>query len=82
MLTEVSMAEQIYRTFQNDAFDAVAFSLFGEEDLCSKIMAANPEMMDTLLFEAGEELNIPDLVVAPKKAANLPPWYSAAVSEE
>lgn len=69
------MAAKTYRTIQNDAFDAVAFRLFGEENLCSELMTANPEKMDVLLFEAGEELVIPDLQIVPKKAADLPPWY-------
>ena len=62
-------------------FDAIAFRKFGDEHLCNELMTANVDYMDALFFAPGVELEIPDLM-APKKIASLPPWYSATVSEE
>lgn len=64
---------KIYRTIQNDTFDAVAFRIYGDEHLCSMLMNANPDYMDVLLFEPGIELNLPDYSPKPKEA-DLPPW--------
>ena len=66
---------RIYRSLQDDAFDSIAYRLFGDENLCVELMAANPDKMDVLLFGPGEEIEIPDLVVPPKEANDLPPWY-------
>ncbi|UQZ90699.1 phage tail protein [Deltaproteobacteria bacterium Smac51] len=68
------MAE-IYVTVQGDAWDAVAYRLWGNERLFMELIKANPDYMDTVIFPAGVELVIPsrpeDLV-----KMELPPWRS------
>ena len=63
-----------YRTVQGDTFDLIAWRLFGNEHLCGKLMQANPEEMDTIIFSAGETVNVPEMEIQPAKA-KLPPWY-------
>ena len=62
-----------YTTMQNDAWDAIAYRLWGDERLFHHIMKANPRHQDVILFEAGVELVIPD---RPENFAafELPPW--------
>lgn len=67
------MTPETYVTMQNDAWDAVAFRLWGDERLFHHLMAANPEHRDVVLFAAGVELTIPE---KPENfvAFELPPW--------
>lgn len=67
------MAAKTYRTIQNDTFDTIAYRICGDEMQCVKIMEANPDYMDVLLFPAGVELNLPELKKRPR-VADLPPW--------
>lgn len=67
------MAAKKYRALQGDAFDAIAYREYGSEHLCHELMAANVDYMDALIFEAGVELNLPELA-KPAKVAELPPW--------
>jgi len=67
-----------YRTIQGDAWDAIAFRLWGTEHLMHILMAANPLHMDVLIFPAGVELVVPDLpATATTTTAELPPWITA-----
>jgi len=60
-------------TVEGESFDSLALTYYGDEQLASKIIQANPDHCDTLIFEAGIELNIPDnSEVAPLET--LPPW--------
>ena len=64
-----------YRTIQGDAWDAIAYRLWGKEHLMHIIMAANPAHMDVLIFPAGVELIVPDLpTTVTTTTAELPPW--------
>lgn len=62
-----------YTTTQGDAWDAIAYRLFGEERLAHKLMQANPEHMDVLMFPAGVLLTIPEITL-PQQSLKLPPW--------
>lgn len=72
------MAAKTYRTIQDDAFDAIAFRLWGDEHLAGALITANPEHADVLLFEAGVTLNVPAAPVRARAAASLPPWMEEA----
>lgn len=63
-----------YRTIQNDAFDAIAYRLWGDEHLAGALIAANPGHADVLLFEAGTVLAVPDVQIRPQTSTSLPPW--------
>ena len=60
-------------TVEGDTFDALALKYYNEERLAWKIIQANPDHCDTLIFDAGVVLYIPDNteVVLPQ---TLPPW--------
>jgi phage tail protein X len=67
------MPSETYITLQGDAWDAIAFRLWGEERLLMALVAANPEHLDTLVFPAGVVLRVPP---APARdiRQELPPW--------
>ncbi len=60
-------------TAEGDTFDALALEYYNDEKLASTIIQANPDHCDTLIFEAGIYLSIPDVssVTYPE---TLPPW--------
>lgn len=60
-------------TVQGDTFDKLALTYYDEEKLASAIIQANPDYCDTLIFDAGVSLTIPDVadVTLPE---TLPPW--------
>ena len=68
-------ASKVYRTVQGDAFDGIAWRIWGREHMAHLLAEANPDHADVLVFEPGVELGIPD--VEPKTiVADLPPWYA------
>lgn len=67
------MAKSTYTTMQGDAWDAIAYRLFGEERLAHILMQANSEHMDVLMFPAGVLLTIPE-IAPPQQSLKLPPW--------
>lgn len=72
------MAANVYRTVQDDSFDAIAYRLWGDEHLAGKLIAANPDHADVLLFGPGVELVVPRVQRIASSSANLPPWYAGA----
>ncbi len=62
-----------YTTMQNDAWDAIAYRLWGEETYFDRLMAANSEYLDTVLFPAGVVLRVPEAPAQSQKL-ELPPW--------
>jgi phage tail protein X len=68
------MAIRSYITLQGDAWDAIAFRLWGEERFFMELVAANPEHLDTLIFPAGVELRVPTAPVREIRQY-LPPWF-------
>lgn len=64
---------KIIVTVEGDTFDALALEFYNDEKLASTIIKANPDHGDTLIFEAGVELTIPD-EAAETLPKSLPPW--------
>lgn len=60
-------------TVEGDTFDGLALMYYSEERLASTIMQANPDHCDTLIFEAGILLYIPDIDTV-EMPNTLPPW--------
>ena len=60
-------------TVEGDTFDGLALRYYKDERLASKIMQANPDHCDTLIFEAGILLHIPDNNTV-EMPDTLPPW--------
>ena len=63
-----------YVTVQGDRWDAIACRLWGDERLMDRLVAANPDCMDMLVFPAGVSLRVPDGVSAKDMQMELPPW--------
>lgn len=62
-----------YTTVQGDTWDMIAFKLWGREMLCDRLMRANPEHLEVVVFDAGVVLAVPE-VPEPQPSADLPPW--------
>lgn len=62
-----------YITVRGDTWDQIALDFFGEEKALGGLIAANPRHSDVVVFDAGIELNIPEIpaVTLPE---TLPPW--------
>lgn len=61
---------------QGEAWDQVAYRLWGREKLMHLLLEANPIHRDKVFFDGGEVLLVPDVAVAlqPPVAPGLPPW--------
>lgn len=64
-------------TVEGDTFDALALEYYNDERLASTIIQANPDYCDTLIFEAGVSLIIPE-ATAVTYPETLPPWRREA----
>nr|DAL67966.1 MAG TPA: tail protein [Caudoviricetes sp.] len=60
-----------YTTKQGDTWDLISFNVYGIEGHADLIMKSNPRLIDTFVFSAGIEVNIPELNVSNNI---LPPW--------
>lgn len=62
-----------YTTVQGDTWDLIAYRKLGSTSYMDRLVSANPEYIETLIFPAGVTLRLPELE---KEAAadNLPPW--------
>lgn len=61
-----------YKTVSGDTFDIIAYKFYGNEKQAIKIIEANINYANIIVFGAGTELNIPDIEIA--QTSNLPPW--------
>lgn len=63
----------VHITVRGDTFDALALRYYNHEKHASAIIQANLDHCDTLIFDAGVHLFIPDVVtITPPET--LPPW--------
>ena len=69
------LGTNLYRTIQDDTFDAAAYSIWGRESMTRGLIDANPEYADVVFFPAGVDLTVPDVEV-PVSAEVLPGWVS------
>ncbi|NRT90091.1 tail protein X [Clostridium beijerinckii] len=61
-----------YLTQQGDTFDSIALEFYGEEKYSIFIIQLNPKYIDTIIFDYGVSLIIPDINI--KNTSTLPPW--------
>lgn len=61
-----------YKTISGDMWDVIAKRELGSERYTSKLMEANPDYLDIVIFPAGVKLTIPDMDL--RKPSILPPW--------
>jgi len=61
-----------YTTSTGDQFDLIAYQQLGSCRYTEKLINANRNHIETFIFKAGVELNIPD--VETEQVTKLPPW--------
>ena len=64
-----------YMTVQGDTWDLIAMKMYpdlGGEKFTTELIAANPKYVETVIFSAGIELNVPEVAVPASRL--LPPW--------
>lgn len=64
---------QEYITKEGDTYDALALDAYDDERMSSHIIQANPQYMETLIFNAGVKLRLP-LLDNSDRPVTLPPW--------
>ena len=65
-----------YSTKAYDTFDKIAYNLYGDENIASFIIEANPEYSNVLVFGEGTLLNLPKLERI--ETSTLPKWKGGA----
>ncbi len=61
-----------YKTIQGDTWDTAAYKSLGDENETSRLIMANSQFADTVIFSAGVILDVPDTVS--RENTNIPPW--------
>lgn len=61
-----------YVTKAGDMFDLIAYQQLGSCRHVERLIDVNREHLQTLIFKAGVELNLPEVETV--KQATLPPW--------
>lgn len=61
-----------YTTIAGDMWDMIAYKTLGSELYTDKIIALNTFHRETIIFEAGITLEIPEKTTS--TSATLPPW--------
>lgn len=61
-----------YITIQGDTWDIIALKALGSEMYMNRLIEANIDHADTVVFSAGISLVVPD--IPPEASATLPPW--------
>ena len=56
-----------------ESFDLLAGQAYGHETMASAVVAENPDLCDVVLFDGGEEIDLP-LVDKVESPDTLPPW--------
>ena len=67
----------IYTTKQGDEWDQIAFDQLGSEHLVDRLIAANPEHQEVVVFDAGIKLKIPQVEISPQIFSPAP-WRKVA----
>lgn len=66
------MAEE-YKTIQGDTFESIAWRRMGSSSYMMELIEANPEHMETAIFESGITLRIPSVETKADESLT-PPW--------
>lgn len=65
---------QTYTTAEGDAWDMIAYKVYGKEKYTGLLLYANPAYVGTFIFDAGTVLNVPELTDEEAAAAEIPAW--------
>ena len=64
-----------YKTISGDMWDSIAFKALGGERETNRLIKANLQYRETVIFPAGVVLRLP--AIEPEISAALPPWKEA-----
>ena len=62
-----------YTTKQGDTFDIIAHKCYGDAELITPIIRANPDIVETAVFDYGIVIEIPEIEKTDSNTY-LPPW--------
>jgi len=62
----------IYITKQGDTWDLISHNVYGTSKYIGLLMQNNFNLLDTFIFGAGTEVNIPEL--SEEKSEDIPEW--------
>ncbi len=68
-----------YKTISGDTFDSIAYAEYGSCDYADRVMTANIDKIEYLIFPAGITLSLPgetELADATAVASDAPAWRS------
>lgn len=68
----VSGMNSTYTTVSGDMWDSIAFKALGNEIYTDRLIKANLQYRETVIFPAGVVLMLP--AIEPESSAALPPW--------
>ena len=63
-----------YKTIQGDTFDLISKKIYGNESYFIKLIEANQEYVNTVIFPSGIVLNIPDIDTQTEASKTTAPW--------
>lgn len=64
-----------YTTIQGDTFESIAWFQMGKSEYMWELIKANREHMETVVFDAGVMLTIPDIKAEEERRnEKTPPW--------
>lgn len=66
-------AGALYRTIAGDSFDLIAYRVLGSEKYAVDLIKANPDHVQTFIFDANKELVIPEIETVKQ---SILPWKS------
>lgn len=62
----------IYITVQGDTWDKISYNVYGSSKYIGLLMQNNFDLLDTFIFSAGTEVNIPELTETDSE--DIPDW--------
>ena len=68
-----------YTARQGQTWDEIALEVYGDEVYADFLMQNNYELLDVLIFSAGDTLNTPDLIE--EVEGDTPPWIDTEDEE-
>lgn len=74
------MLNNTYTTVSGDAWDIVAYKVYGNEMYMDTLIKANIEYKDTYIFPAGVVLTLPEIELTVSES--LPPWKQGVTVSE
>lgn len=63
-----------YTTIQGDTFDSIAKKFYGSERYFTKILNANEDYSNVIVFSSGIELIIPEISTVVEDTSATAPW--------